>query len=193
MGGLLCGFPMNGIPQGEYEPVIQLQTPQRYQIGTLGVQYKGLKHFTISSEFVFSNLNQNLFSNRDSNSQIGIAYHLLLQYKDELFKHKEESKRWIFNSLLGYEVRSARFYFWRRIVILNLIRITILMIRLHETKLLRWEPLIFLYPIKEMDQCNGSRNCFKFKNNFGIAQRVEYQSEMESTSFDFSDFSPPQS
>lgn len=101
--------PMNGIPQGEYEPVIQLQTPQRYQIGTLGVQYKGLKHFTISSEFVFSNLNQNLFSNRDSNSQIGIAYHLLLQYKDELFKHKEESKRWIFNSLLGYEVRSARF------------------------------------------------------------------------------------
>ena len=101
--------PINGIPQGEYEPVIQLQTPQRYQIGTLGVQYKGPKYFTISSEFVFSNLNQNLFSDRDSNSQIGVGYHLLLQFKNELFKRKEESKRWLFNSLLGYEIRSARF------------------------------------------------------------------------------------
>lgn len=65
--------PMNGMKQGDYEPVIQLIAPTRLTLATVMGQYKPKDFTQVDFEVGFSNNDQNLFSNIDDNDNQGWA------------------------------------------------------------------------------------------------------------------------
>jgi len=66
--------PQNGVPQGEFEPVIQLFAPKRLQVGVVQSTYKNGEHSFVSSELAVSDNDENLFSNLDNDENQGLAY-----------------------------------------------------------------------------------------------------------------------
>lgn len=65
--------PVNGIPQGNYEPIIQLNAPTKLQIGGLNGNYHPSEKTTIGFEVAGSKNDLNLFSNIDDNNNDGFA------------------------------------------------------------------------------------------------------------------------
>ncbi|MEN8815964.1 MAG: hypothetical protein ABF274_03705 [Nonlabens sp.] len=76
--------PINGVPQGEYEPVIQLFTPEILTIAGLKASYEPTAGTTIFTEFAASNKDLNKFSDLDDNDNEGVAAKLAV--KQELLK-----------------------------------------------------------------------------------------------------------
>ncbi len=68
--------PINGIPQGRYEPQTLIITPKQRQMATLGANYKIAPNTVIDGEIAVSNKNVNLFSNKDKNDDVGTAIQL---------------------------------------------------------------------------------------------------------------------
>lgn len=65
--------PVNGIPQGSYEPVIRLTPPSKIQIATLMGKYNPDERTFIDFEAGMSNNDLNLFSNTDDGDNQGYA------------------------------------------------------------------------------------------------------------------------
>lgn len=65
--------PINGVNQGDYEPVIQLIAPTRLTLATVMGQYKPKDFTQVDFEFGFSNHDENLFSPIDDGNNKGIA------------------------------------------------------------------------------------------------------------------------
>ncbi|HUH26118.1 MAG TPA: hypothetical protein VLY87_05790 [Flavobacterium sp.] len=65
--------PIDGKPQGDYEPLIQLIAPTRLTLATVLGQYKPKDHTSIDFEVGFSNNDQNLFSPIDDKDNKGFA------------------------------------------------------------------------------------------------------------------------
>lgn len=95
--------PIQDSPQGDYEPVIQIQTPQRVQVGTIGADYQISKSLKFSSEFAFSNSDKNLFSTLDNKNNAGFAYNFNLAHHKTFLKKDTTQKSWVSSSFLGYE------------------------------------------------------------------------------------------
>lgn len=68
--------PVNGIPQGNYEPVIQLISPKKTQMAIMGSDIKWGKKGIISLETAISNNDMNTFSSKDNNDNAGYAFKL---------------------------------------------------------------------------------------------------------------------
>jgi hypothetical protein len=65
--------PVNGVPQGNFEPVAQLIPPTQRQLITWGNDYKISKHLNLSSELAWSRFDRNTFSSLDSKDDQGYA------------------------------------------------------------------------------------------------------------------------
>jgi hypothetical protein len=65
--------PLNGIAQGDYEPVQFLVTPKRQQLVTLGAEYQNDSMSHWLGEMALSNSDPNTFSTRDNAAHLGIA------------------------------------------------------------------------------------------------------------------------
>ncbi|RYJ43196.1 hypothetical protein NU09_1534 [Flavobacterium beibuense] len=65
--------PVNGIPQGNYEPVIRLVAPQKIQIATILGKYNPSEKTNINFEAGISNNDLNLFSPVDDDNNNGLA------------------------------------------------------------------------------------------------------------------------
>src|SRR5690606_6419654 len=65
--------PIDGLNQGDYEPLIQLIAPTRLTLATVIGQYKPKDFTQVDFEFGFSNHDQNLFSPIDDDDNKGIA------------------------------------------------------------------------------------------------------------------------
>ena len=63
--------PENGIPQGSYEPVKRLVTPQKRQMFATGILRKLGKGSSVKADYALSNTDLNTFSNLDSGDDIG--------------------------------------------------------------------------------------------------------------------------
>lgn len=66
-------LPVNGIPQGDYEPVQQLPTPTQKQVITLGSAYQMNQAESVYGEMAFSKYDLNLFSAQQSADDNGNA------------------------------------------------------------------------------------------------------------------------
>ncbi|MGI9192753.1 MAG: hypothetical protein ACR2IL_11595 [Chitinophagaceae bacterium] len=66
--------PLNGIPQGDYEPVQFLVTPKRQQMMTMGLEYRNDSSRIWSAETAMSNSDPNTFSKRDDPAHLGLAF-----------------------------------------------------------------------------------------------------------------------
>ncbi len=65
--------PVNGVPQGDWEPVALLVTPKKQQMVTASAQYFFKEKTYIKGELAFSNYDPNTFSLKDKGEDHGIA------------------------------------------------------------------------------------------------------------------------
>jgi len=65
--------PVNGIPQGAYEPTVQLVAPNKLQIAVFSANYNPNQKTTINSELAYSVNDVNLFSSLDDGDNQGFA------------------------------------------------------------------------------------------------------------------------
>ncbi|WP_405378204.1 hypothetical protein [Nonlabens sp. Asnod3-A02] len=71
--------PINGVPQGSYEPVIQLFTPEILTIAGLKASYEPTAGTQIFTEFAASNKDLNKFSTIDDGDNKGVALKIAAQ------------------------------------------------------------------------------------------------------------------
>lgn len=65
--------PINGIPQGNYEPIIQLFAPIKSQVATFFGKYNPSEKTAVAFEVAVSNYDQNLFSSIDDANNQGVS------------------------------------------------------------------------------------------------------------------------
>lgn len=97
--------PISNEARGNYAPIIQLSTPERQQLYTLGASYALGKKGTINSEVSLSNNDENRFSSFDSADNIGLAAYTRLNQTFDLGKNKA----WQLETDAAYEVVQQSF------------------------------------------------------------------------------------
>ena len=88
--------PINGIPQGNYEPVIQLVAPIKTQVATFLGKYNPSEKTAIDFEIGVSNNDKNLFSSANDSNNEGVA--TKINARQRLF-----SKKWNVDAFANYQ------------------------------------------------------------------------------------------
>ncbi|RUT77989.1 hypothetical protein [Ancylomarina longa] len=73
--------PVNGILQGDFEPIVQLIAPQKQQMMTLGADYHLNRNLSTRMELAWSNRDVNTFSALDDSDNQGLAVDFSIQKK----------------------------------------------------------------------------------------------------------------
>lgn len=103
--------PINGIPQGSFEPVIPLISPKQQQMLTIGADFMPGENTLISIELAHSRYDKNTFSTLNKNNDDGVG--LQLQVKNTL--PLDQSKDgWKLQSNAQAELVSANFRYIER-------------------------------------------------------------------------------
>jgi len=76
--------PVEGIPQGSYEPITRLITPQSKQVYSLGTHQNLGQKMTLGAEMSFTSNDLNTFSQLDSKDDHGMGLNLRIDRKDWL-------------------------------------------------------------------------------------------------------------
>jgi len=96
-----------GVSTGTYAPIIQLVTPKRKQMMSLGADYRISKNQLIKTEFALSNNDVNTFSTLGNDDNLGLATSLFYEGKLPISKNKK-NKLNLINSL-RYEWKQQNF------------------------------------------------------------------------------------
>ncbi|KFF20230.1 hypothetical protein [Flavobacterium hydatis] len=88
--------PINGIPQGNYAPIIKLVAPTKVQVATFLGKYNPTEKTTFDFEVGVSNNDANLFSNLQDGNNKGIA--TKINAKQRLF-----SRSWNLDAFVNYQ------------------------------------------------------------------------------------------
>lgn len=99
--------PINGTPQGTHEPIIQLVTPGKHQLLSLGSEIRLSPHTTANMEYALSNRDINLFSDLHKDNNIGHAFSLTLT--DTRKRGKEDTPAWEYITAFSYEYCGEQF------------------------------------------------------------------------------------
>lgn len=92
--------PQNGIPQGNFEPVILLVAPRRQQMGSALVRYRVSKELTVQAEGAVSVFDVNRFSSKDKDNDNGGGIKLQVNDNRTL---KGTKNGLVLQSLVSYE------------------------------------------------------------------------------------------
>jgi len=99
--------PINGVPQGNYEPVGLLVTPKKQQMITTGIDYTFDKRNNLSVEGAYSNYDINQFSSKDKYNDGGYAASLI--YRNTMSLSSDSSKGWSLVNAVNYEYTGKYF------------------------------------------------------------------------------------
>jgi hypothetical protein len=99
--------PINGVPQGSYEPKTLLIAPKKQQLLTFGGDYDISKNSKVTAELAYSNNDQNLFADKDKANDDGYAVKVGFLNTKDLDKKGEEG--WKLKSGVNYEGVSKNF------------------------------------------------------------------------------------
>lgn len=94
--------PVNGIPQGNYEAVIQLMAPIKSQVATFFGKYNPSDKTSVAFELAVSNSDQNLFSSINDNNNQGLSGEI--NAKQRLY-----SKKWNIDAFANFQAVEANF------------------------------------------------------------------------------------
>ena len=94
--------PVQGIMQGDYEPVVQLNTPKMNDLMAVNATYAISDKLTAMTELAFTYADNNLFSKEGDADNAGIAYKLKLDYRTGLGRRVRDSL-WRYRVGLDYE------------------------------------------------------------------------------------------
>lgn len=102
--------PQNGIPQGQFEPVILLITPKQHQVFSLGATYQLDSSRVLLVEAATSKYDPNLYAATGSKGHWGYA--TKFNYSDTRHPGKRDSTgrvKWSWNNQVNYEYVSSDF------------------------------------------------------------------------------------
>ena len=99
--------PVNGVPQGDWEPVILLVTPKKQQIITASAQYFLAPKSFIKAEVALSNYDVNTFSSKDKQDDNGVAAKLEFTTQQDVLKKIKQGLT--LQTTVGYEFVEDRF------------------------------------------------------------------------------------
>ncbi len=99
--------PVNGIRQGNYEPVALLVTPKKQQLVTTGIEYSFNRKNTLAIEGAFSNYDVNLFSKKDKGNDAGYAARII--YKNEIPISTDTINGFKLSNIVNYEYTGKYF------------------------------------------------------------------------------------
>lgn len=102
--------PLDGQPQGDYEPVQLLTTPKMTQMLTIASKHRLPGNLSIQNEMALSNYDQNLFSKQDDRDNVGFAYNLLMKQSQPLQKNLEDSLAWHLLSEVAWQFVHKNFH-----------------------------------------------------------------------------------
>lgn len=94
--------PINGILQGNYEPIIQLIAPIKEQVATFFGKYNPSEKTAVDFEIAVSNNDKNLFSSLDDSNNKGLAGEI--STKQRLY-----SKKWNLDAFANLQIIEANF------------------------------------------------------------------------------------
>ncbi len=94
--------PINAVPQGNYEPIIQLIAPIKIQVATFLGKYKPTEKTAVDFEIGLSNNDKNLFSSIDDSNNQGLA--TKINARQRLF-----SKKWNVDAFANYQYVAKTF------------------------------------------------------------------------------------
>ena len=94
--------PIDGVLQGNYEPIVQLIAPMKIQVATFLGKYNPNEKTLVDFELGVSNNDKNLFSGIDDSNNNGIA--LKLNTKKRLF-----TKKWTLDGYVNYQFIQENF------------------------------------------------------------------------------------
>jgi len=94
--------PINGIPQGNYEPITRLIPPVKLQIATILGKYNPSEKTNVDFELGVSNNDKNLFSSIDDGNNQGLAGKLNI-------KQRLLSKKWTIDAFANYQFIDQKF------------------------------------------------------------------------------------
>ena len=104
--------PVNGVPQGQFEPVSLLNAPNQRQMVTAAAGLKLNDHDQVNMELASSINDVNLFSDLDAEDNNGIAYKVIYESKNRPVRKLEGYR---FNGTFSYEYNDANFSFIDRL------------------------------------------------------------------------------
>lgn len=94
--------PVNGVPQGNYEPVQLLTTPKTQDLATIAASYDFSANTGLAAEVALSNYDENNFSKNNKNN-VGFAYMMRFHHQKELKKKTRQLAPWRFYTKVFYE------------------------------------------------------------------------------------------
>ncbi|PKB16318.1 hypothetical protein [Flavobacterium sp. 5] len=94
--------PINGILQGNYEPIIQLMAPIKSQVATFFGKYNPSEKTAVAFELAVSNSDQNLFSSIDDSNNKGVSGQI--NAKQRLY-----SKKWNIDAFANFQAVQTNF------------------------------------------------------------------------------------
>ncbi|RRJ91679.1 hypothetical protein [Flavobacterium macacae] len=94
--------PLNGIPQGNYEPIVRLVAPTKIQIATVMAKYKPSEKTLVDFEIGISNNDLNLFSSVADSDNSGVAGRIYA-------KQRLLSKKWEIDAFANYQFVQKEF------------------------------------------------------------------------------------
>lgn len=100
--------PEEGVPQGDYEPVLLLTTPKLQQMATLGASCRFAPKSLLRGELAMSNYNSNTFLKKNGNA--GFAGTVALQHEHWLKKKDADTAGWHLSTELLWQYRHKDFY-----------------------------------------------------------------------------------
>lgn len=105
--------PVNGVPQGDYEPVIKLISPKRRQMLTVGAELTAIKNTIVKIEAANSINDINTFSNQDKSNDAGYGIKASIENTTNLSSTKT-NKKWTLNTSIHYEHVDQNFRYVER-------------------------------------------------------------------------------
>ena len=102
--------PINGVPQGDYEPITLLAPPTLSQMGTIGADWFIKKNTGFSTEFAFTNFDKNTFSKKNNAENLSFGYMLNFFHKNAIKSKKNTEKPWWFFAKVGGEYQHQYFH-----------------------------------------------------------------------------------
>ena len=102
--------PQDGIPQGDYEPVVLLTTPKLVQMATIAADYHFKPTSFLHTELALSNYDRNTFSKADDRDNVGFAYLLSAQHEQALKRHGTDTSQWRLNASLQWQFVHKNFH-----------------------------------------------------------------------------------
>lgn len=102
--------PQDGVPQGDYEPVVLLTTPKLVQMATIAADYHFKPMSFLHTELALSNYDRNTFSKADDRDNVGFAYLLSAQHEQPLKRRGADTSLWNLRTSLQWQFVHKNFH-----------------------------------------------------------------------------------